>query len=672
MRHDGWWRLVLLIVLVGWLAGGTPAWAGPIGITDDAGRKLRFERAPQRVVCLVPSATEIVFAIGGGERLAGITHHGSGLEGADRTPVVGGFFSPSFQRIMALEPDLVILSDLHRRIIDRLPASTPYLVMKTRHMTDAFRHMRLLGTLFGRTAAAEALILKNQRQLEHIARKVAAIPAEQRKRVMRLMGRDVIMTPGRDSFQNEMIRAAGGIPPDFTAAGDVVPVSAAEWTRFNPQVLYGCGVERLAMEPVFSQAGWKAVDAIRQQRIYTLPCDLTCRAGAHLGDFVAWLAALINTEAFADPAREMLPRTVTDRRPVPVDLDMVAAVQVVTSTIHDFDNRSLVIDFKTPRRIVSTLEGQRDGILTVGNHYSPPPCWALTPMKGLDSLQADLYPVLGKTAATTAFLFTGADMNHLSVQKETFRAMTVYGLVTAGVQGNAVRMSRDVGNYYEPGTINMIFLTNMRLTPRAMTRAIISATEGKSAALQDLDIRSSYQPLTAAATGTGTDNIIVVQGDGEVVDNAGGHCKMGELIARAAYTGVIEAIGRQNGIVAGRNVFQRLADRHLSISQLVNTADCDCLGEKSAFTGAVEAVLLDPAYAGFLEAAMAIGDGAERQTVADRDLYAVWCLDVATRIAGRPLAALEHHVADTAMPEVLAMALDAVFTGVAKREGRHE
>ena len=93
-------------------------------------------------------------------------------------------------------------------------------------------------------------------------------------------------------------------------------------------------------------------------------------------------------------------------------------------------------------------------------------------------------------------------------------------------------MAEDIGSWYEPGTINMILLTNMRLTPRGMQRAIISATEAKTAALQDLDIRSSYTPMVNPATGTGTDNIIVVQGAGTRIDNAGGHSKMGELIAR--------------------------------------------------------------------------------------------------------------------------------------------
>jgi len=59
--------------------------------------------------------------------------------------------------------------------------------------------------------------------------------------------------------------------------------------------------------------------------------------------------------------------------------------------------------------------------------------------------------------------------------------MEILALVTAGVKSNAVRMSKDTGRYYEPGTINIILLPNMKLTSRAMTRAIISATEAKTA-----------------------------------------------------------------------------------------------------------------------------------------------------------------------------------------------
>ncbi len=638
--------------------------AAPFRITDDTGRTIHFKASPSRVVSLVPSATEIVFEIGAGNALCGITYHSASLQGAAGKALVGGFRFPSAEKVMALDPDLVIVSSLHADWAKQLDADTPLMVMQTRHMDDAFEHMARLGTLFGKQAAADALIAKNRQTLDLISQKVAGIPSEKRKRVMRLMGANPVTAPGDDSFQNEIIRAAGGIPPNLGKNGAVVPVTLDEWKQFNPQLVYACGEEGEAARAFLKRDGWNQADAVRNYQVHVFPCFLTCRAGAHLGDFVMGLSSQIYFDEFSRRDNEILPRKVIRERTLAVDLPYVKHAAIATSTIHDFINKTLIVDFKNPQTVVSTLEGQREGVLTAGNHYSSPACWPLMPMGGLEPLREMICPVIDRRISTTALLFTGADMDMIAVKKESFKEMTVYALVTAGVRGNAVRMGTDTGNYYEPGTINMIFLTNRKLTPRAMTRAIISATEGKSAALQDLDIRSSYQSLTAAATGTGTDNIIVVSGEGPVADNAGGHCKMGELIARAAHAGVTEAIYKQNGIVRKRDVFERLRDRHLSIPRLAGTAACECRGGKSALAASVEQILLDPVYAGFLEAAMAISDGTNRDTVNDLQGFETWCLHVAGEIAGRTVDALAVHVGEEGMPAPLSMALDALFTGV--------
>ncbi len=664
IHNRKFYRCCLMVAIV-WGVLCATGWTAPIELTDDTGNHIHLDRLPQRVVSLVPSATEIIFAIGAEDSLVGITHHSTGLNGSAGKTIVGGFYRPSAKRILVLNPDLVIASPLHAEFIAQFQENVPVLVICTRKMHDAFRHIQLMGELFHRETAAEQLVRKNRYQLNLIARKIAQIPADQRLRVMRLMGREKIMTPGSDSFQNEMIRAAGGIPPDFGKTGSIVPVTCKEWKDFNPQVIYGCGGDRQTAEIFFSKNEWQTVEAVKNHRFHSFPCDLTCRAGVHLGTFVSWLASVLYTNEFANPDNEILPRKVINTRPVPIELDFVRQVTVATSIINDFENKSLIIEFKSPRTVVSTLEGQRQGIRTVGNHYSPAPCWQLNHASGLDKLRNALFSVLDKAQADTSFLFTGADMDHLAVKKETYKAITVYALVTAGVSNNAVRMSKDVGRFYEPGTINMILLTNMKLTPRAMTRSIISATEAKTAVLQDLDIRSSYLPLSAAATGTGTDNIIVVQGDGPPVDNAGGHSKMGELIARAAYAGIREAIGQQNGITGQRNIFQRLQERHLSAAQLAAKVRCNDLEEKFRYAVKIEKLLLEPAYSGFLEAAMALSDAAKRGVVNDLSFYESWCLDVAGQIAGKKVYKLDHLIiADDMLPGPLSMALNAFLTGI--------
>jgi adenosylcobinamide amidohydrolase len=359
-----------------------------------------------------------------------------------------------------------------------------------------------------------------------------------------------------------------------------------------------------------------------------------------------------------------MPDQMVGNRGLSVDLPYIDQIRTVRSRIADFLHKTLIIDFNTPLTVVSTLEGQRSGITTIGNHYSPPPYWGIGHDQGLEALRSTVYGVIERSKDRTAFLFTGANMDHLAQEEASYKDLTVHALVTAGVRSNAVRMSRDQGNYYEPGTINILLLPNARLSPRAMTRAIISATEAKTAALADMDIRSSYLGRQYQATGTGTDNIIVAAGTGTPISNSGGHSKMGELVARAVYQGVKQAVFKQNGITAKRNIFQRLKDREITPYGLVNKAACDCVPDTSAVGAALEAVLLDPRYAAFVAAAMVMSDTYEAGLTSDLGAFEIWCRAMADEIADKPLKTYRPLIDDATIPRVQRMALDALMNGV--------
>ena len=91
------------------------------------------------------------------------------------------------------------------------------------------------------------------------------------------------------------------------------------------------------------------------------------------------------------------------------------------------------------------------------------------------------------------------------------------------------------------GSINKIVLTNVSLNSAALAASFITITEAKVIALQELDVRSSYNP-GCQSTGTGTDQIVVVSGKGNECTYVGGHAKMGELMARAVTSATINAI----------------------------------------------------------------------------------------------------------------------------------
>jgi len=656
--------LLLFIVLVFSLFSTCPALSYPLEFTDSGGNIITIDKKPERIISLVPSITEIIFKIGAGDSVKAVTYHDTYPGEASSKEIVGGFFSPSLNKIEEMQPDIIFCSRIQQPLKNKFEYGKCKLInLETDSIADSFKNINLLGKIFNKEKNAADIVDEIKNRLKVIKKKITKIHKSKRKRVLRLMGRDPIMTPGDDSFQNEMIRAAGGISPVLDKKGNTV-ITKEEWMKFNPQVIYGCGGDRETAKKFFNRPGWKDVDAVKNGKIFFFPCDLTCRASTNTGYFVSWLSSVIYTNEFSKKENQVLEEKVFKSSRLDLNLDYIKDARILYSHIHDFQNKTLVINFKKPLSVVSTLEGQRNGIDLVGNHYSPPPCWGIGHKSGLKGVRERVYQVIGKSDKNSSFLFTGADMDNLSIKKQRFREMEILAMVTAGVKSNAVRMSKDAGRYYEPGTINIILLPNMKLTSRAMTRAIISATEAKTAALMDLDIRSSYSSKLHRATGTGTDNIIVVKGEGIRIDSSGGHTKMGELISKAVYEGVQEAIFKQNCLYAGRNIFQRLRERRISMYGLVSSAKCDCMPEKNKTVGALEELLLEPFYSGFIESALALSDDCEKGLLDNLYAYNLQCKRVAEKIAGKNIKELKDLVGIDDIPVVLRSALNSLLNGI--------
>jgi len=129
----------------------------------------------------------------------------------------------------------------------------------------------------------------------------------------------------------------------------------------------------------------------------------------------------------------------------------------------------------------------------------------------------------------------------------------VLTFATAGVKTNAMRIGCDEasgmernGKFERIGTINVILLTGSSLETPTLASSYITLTEAKNVALQELDIRSAAHP-DWQATGTGTDQIITVSGTGDKYTYAGGHTKLGEMMARATTRAVKQAIRNCRG-----------------------------------------------------------------------------------------------------------------------------
>lgn len=639
----------------------------PITVTDAFQNRMHVAKKPQRVVSLVPYISEMIVSFGQGHVLAGLTRQDLILNCGIQKKNVGSYFYPDVEAIADCHPDLIIVSPSHKRVLNYFKhGGCKLMVMEVVQIEEAFSEMEMLGRLFDCEVQAAATIQRNRDQLALVKAKLAAIPLHKRKRVARVMAGDELACPGNDSFQNEMIAAAGGIPPKWGRNGFAVSINLKEWQQFNPQVVYGCHRNKKAVESILNREGWKDVDAVRTGFVTMFPCDLTCQLSTRVGDFVEWLAAFLYLDFFADPEKAVLKNGILDSRPLPLDLAYVDYAKIVKHRVSDAKYKSLVVRFKRPQDLISTFEGNLSSVSAVGNTFVPMPASLGHMAYGVKQVRGAISNNLGFSSDEFATLMTGADMSNLAVKTETFEDIKVAALVTAGVKGNAMRMSKDSGVYYKTGTINIILLTNRKLAPNAMERAIVTTTEAKSAALSDMDIRSSYNPLDFRATGTGTDNVLVVQGEGPVERYAGGHTKIGELIAKAVHAGVTEAIFKQNGLKTDRNLFQRLSDRKLSLEEIIQLYYVEA--DQKMLVTRLEELMMLPYYASFIESAFAISDDYKKGLIKELDFFDEMCCSVAARLSSRSDFTPKDIPSTGVLPVVMDRAFGALVAGISGKD----
>lgn len=228
-------------------------------------------------------------------------------------------------------------------------------------------------------------------------------------------------------------------------------------------------------------------------------------------------------------------------------------------------HRSIRADLLLPHAVLSTCQingGLRNDLLHIVNHQSTEPQLGHTRASVLEKadsqwLHNEACAVAGTSPDFSASMGTAVNMDMAVVRKASFEDASVVAVVTAGVEGNAGRAG-DPAEWHEPGTINIMLFLGQSIAPGAMARALITLTEAKTAALEQLSIASRYSE--GLATGTGTDQTAIAAplpnlstGTANQKDNyrfhwAGNHTKLGQLIGETMRDAVLEAVQWQNRI----------------------------------------------------------------------------------------------------------------------------
>lgn len=248
----------------------TPAPAFPVTLTDDEGTSVELAAEPEKIVSITPATTEILFALGAGDRVVATDDGSDFPEEAAALPDVATFASVDVEKVVALEPDLVIAGGLGftpADAIERLrDLDVPVIVVYAPTVEGVYKDIELLGTATGTSGAATALTADMRADIGAVSSAVAG--QSPKPRVLYEVGYDAttgaIYAPADDSFVAEMVTLAGA---DTITTGDpnTYEISLESLIERDPQLIV------LGTNPFYSptpdsvatRPGWDALTAVR-------------------------------------------------------------------------------------------------------------------------------------------------------------------------------------------------------------------------------------------------------------------------------------------------------------------------------------------------------------------------------------------------------------------------
>ncbi len=292
--------LVLLsIALV--LVACTPAEPTPAGaVVDDLGRSVNIEKIPQRIISLSPSNTEILFALGLGEKVVGVTEFCNYPMEARVIEKVGGFSTPNIEKIIALQPDLILAADIHKEEV--IPAleekGFTVFTLAPRNLDGILQDIRVVGQITGKEKEAFELATQMESRIVAVTDKTGK---SEKINVFYVNWHDPLWSVGSGTIINELIEKAGGINIFRDITGHKIVDLETVIVR-NPEVIIACTGHGEAESKPFEWAKEEptlaTTKARRNDRVYQIDADLVSRDGPRIVEALEQLAQFIHPEIF--------------------------------------------------------------------------------------------------------------------------------------------------------------------------------------------------------------------------------------------------------------------------------------------------------------------------------------------------------------------------------------
>lgn len=256
---------------------------------------LRFCKRPERIISMAPSCTEILFAVGAGDRVVGVTYYCDYPPEASKLEKIGGYSTPSLEMILHLEPDLIVGAhgnpdDIVYRLIEveKDEEEFDYQVygQNPEDIDEILTQIKIMGAITGGADDADSLVQDLSERLEPIKEKTESLTEAQRPRVFYNIGD--FFTAGDGTFINEVIELAGGTNIAGDKSGYFI-MNLEELVYNKPDVIIcdsGMGTMEAAKEEIMNDTRLQIVEAVKNDRVYVIDGDIIDRPGPRIVDAV--------------------------------------------------------------------------------------------------------------------------------------------------------------------------------------------------------------------------------------------------------------------------------------------------------------------------------------------------------------------------------------------------
>jgi iron complex transport system substrate-binding protein len=264
-------------------------------VTDDLGRTVSIPNEITRVVSLAPSLTEMVYTVGAGDRLVGVTTFCDYPPEAKQIAKIGDTMNPNVETIIGLKPDIVLVSTASQienfaRVLEQNGIAV-YVTNPT-SLEGVFKNLENLGEMFGTERTSMRFVAHARARVGSVSPGPGLVVREPPVRVFVQISKEPLFTIGDESFVTELIAKAGGVSVTNDIATAYPKLNPEAAAAYDPDVIILSESED-NREP---NAAFKNSKAVKNQRVHRISADLLSRPGPRLVDALELLAVMLHPE----------------------------------------------------------------------------------------------------------------------------------------------------------------------------------------------------------------------------------------------------------------------------------------------------------------------------------------------------------------------------------------